>query len=138
MPLTLDTLLDEPASALRLMLVEPGASAHAGSLSEVQHLPAPADAMLLVGALIVHMVGVRIYPRPTWVGKAATFFQILTVLAGLGARWFQLPLSPKPIVWVAAVFTVVSGLQYIVQGMRFLNTAHTAEHEEHESTLFRG
>ena len=92
----------------------------------------------LVGALIVHMVGVRIYPRPTWVGKAATFFQILTVLAGLGARWFQLPLSPKPIVWVAAVFTVVSGLQYIVQGMRFLNTAHTAEHEEHESTLFRG
>jgi len=72
------------------------------------------------------------------VGKAATFFQILTVLAGLGARWFQLPLSPKPIVWVAAVFTVVSGLQYIVQGMRFLNTAHTAEHEEHESTLFRG
>jgi len=31
------------------------------------------DAMLLVGALIVHMVGVRIYPRPTWVGKAATF-----------------------------------------------------------------
>ena len=61
------------------------------------------DAMLLVGALIVHMVGVRIYPRPTWVGKAATFFQILTVLAGLGARWFQLPLSPKPIVWVAAV-----------------------------------
>jgi len=96
------------------------------------------DAMLLVGALIVHMVGVRIYPRPTWVGKAATFFQILTVLAGLGARWFQLPLSPKPIVWVAAVFTVVSGLQYIVQGMRFLNTAHAAEHEEHESPLFRG
>jgi len=95
------------------------------------------DAMLLVGALIVHMVGVRIYPRPTWVGKAATFFQILTVLAGLSARWFHLPLSPKPVVWLAAIFTVVSGLQYIVQGMRFLNAAHAAEHEEHEQSLFR-
>ncbi len=49
MPLTLDTLLDEPASALRLMLVEPGAAAQAESLSGLQHAPAPGDAMLLVG-----------------------------------------------------------------------------------------
>ena len=48
-PLTLETLLDEPASALRLMLVEPGAAAQVGSLSEIQKAPAPADAMLLVG-----------------------------------------------------------------------------------------
>jgi len=95
------------------------------------------DLMLLVGALIVHMVGVRIYPRPTWAGKAATFLQILAVLAGLGAHWFLLPVSPKPIIWLAAIFTVASGLQYIVQGMRFLNAAYAAEPEEHESSLFR-
>ena len=49
MPLTFDTLLDEPASPLRLMLVEPGAAAQAESLSRLQHAPAPADALLLVG-----------------------------------------------------------------------------------------
>ena len=96
------------------------------------------DVMLIVGALLIHMVGGRIYPRPTWAGKAATFLQILAVLAGLGAHWFLLPVSPKPIIWLAAIFTVASGLQYIVQGMRFLNAAHAAEGEEHESSLLRG
>jgi 16S rRNA (uracil1498-N3)-methyltransferase len=49
MPLTIETFLDEPAPALRLMLVEPGASADVESLSAIQQEPAPADAMLLVG-----------------------------------------------------------------------------------------
>ncbi len=49
MPLTLETLLDEPPPALRLMLVEPGAAAPAGSLSQIQEAPHPADALLLVG-----------------------------------------------------------------------------------------
>jgi len=26
----------------------------------------------MLGALLIHMVGGRIYPRPTWFGKAAT------------------------------------------------------------------
>lgn len=95
------------------------------------------DIMLVVGALIVHMVGARIYPRPTWAGKAATFFQVLTVLAGLGARYVPLSGAPRLLMWAAALFTVVSGLQYIVQGLRFLNAANAAEREEHEASLLR-
>ena len=49
MPLTLETFLEEPPPVLRLMLVEPGASANVESLSGIQKLPAPADASLLVG-----------------------------------------------------------------------------------------
>jgi 16S rRNA (uracil1498-N3)-methyltransferase len=49
MPLTFETLLDEPPPAQRLMLVEPAASAAAESLSAIQHAPPPADALLLVG-----------------------------------------------------------------------------------------
>src|SRR5690606_34445744 len=79
------------------------------------------DVILVLGALLVHMLGVRLYPRPTWAGKAATFFQILTVLSGLTARYFQVPFASL-VMWLAAAFTVASGLQYIVQGMRFLNT----------------
>ena len=44
------------------------------------------DIILMMGALLIHMLGGRIYPRPTWAGKAATFFQILAVLAGMLAR----------------------------------------------------
>ncbi len=95
------------------------------------------DTILVVGALTIHMVGVRIYPRPSWAGKAATFFQVLTVLTGVLARWFQLPLAPRAIMWLAATFTIVSGLQYLVRGMRFLNAAIAAERDESETTLLR-
>ncbi|HSE92967.1 MAG TPA: CDP-alcohol phosphatidyltransferase family protein, partial [Methylomirabilota bacterium] len=95
------------------------------------------DMMLVVGALTMHMVGVRIYPKPSWAGKAAMFFQVLTVLTGVLARWFELPLTPWAIMWLAAVFTIVSGLQYLVQGVRFLNAANAAERDESETTLLR-
>lgn len=95
------------------------------------------DVILIVGALLIYMLGGRIHPRPTWAGKAATFFQILTVLTGLLARFFQVELAPKLVLWLAAGFTVTSGLQYIVQGMRFLNAAHGEEREESREDAFR-
>ena len=95
------------------------------------------DIILIVGALVVHMVGVRIYPEPTWVGKAAMFFQVLTVLTGLLSRYFHVVLAPTLFIWLAAVFTVASGCQYLVRGMRFLNAATATERDEHETTLLR-
>lgn len=94
------------------------------------------DVILVVGALLIYMLGGRIHPQPTWAGKAATFFQILTVLLGLLSRYFRLPFGPAPVLWLAAAFTVVSGLQYIVQGMRFLNAAHGEEREESREDAF--
>jgi cardiolipin synthase len=95
------------------------------------------DVILMVGALVIHVAGGRIYPRPTWAGKAATFFQILTVLAGLATRFVSVGGALTVVMWVAAAFTVISGLQYIVQGMRFLNAAHVAEREADEASLLR-
>ncbi len=94
------------------------------------------DVILMSGALLVHMVGGRIYPRPTAAGKAATFFQILTVLAGLLGRYFSLPLATNVVIWLAAVFTVASGLQYIVQGMRYLNATHEEQPDESHERMF--
>ena len=88
------------------------------------------DVMLIVGALLIHMVGGRIYPRPTWAGKAATFFQILTVLAALLSRYYRMPLGTSVIVWLAAGFTIASGLHYIWQGVHFLNAAECQESDE--------
>jgi cardiolipin synthase len=87
------------------------------------------DVILMVGALAIHMAGGRIHPRPTRAGKLATFFQVLTVLAGLTSHFMRARLGVGVFMWLAAAFTVVSGLQYIVQGMRFLNAAHAAERE---------
>ena len=48
-PLTLETFLDEPATAMRLMLVEPAAGASSEPLSALKDGQIPADATVLVG-----------------------------------------------------------------------------------------
>jgi 16S rRNA (uracil1498-N3)-methyltransferase len=48
-PLSLETYLDEPPPALRLMLVEPSAGGAADSLTALQRESAPADAALMIG-----------------------------------------------------------------------------------------
>ena len=95
------------------------------------------DLILMVGALVIHMAGGRIYPRPTRAGKLATLFQVLTVLSGLASRFMYVAPITIAVMWVAAAFTIVSGLQYIVQGMRFLNAAHAAEREADEASFLR-
>jgi cardiolipin synthase len=95
------------------------------------------DLILMVGALAIHMAGGRITPHPSRAGKLATFCQVLTVLAGLLAPFYPLGTLTRVIVWLAATFTIVSGLQYIVQGMRFLNAAPVAEGEADEASLLR-
>jgi 16S rRNA (uracil1498-N3)-methyltransferase len=49
MPLTLDTFLDEPPATMRLMLVEPGASAEVEPVSTLRTMPIPPDAAVLIG-----------------------------------------------------------------------------------------
>jgi len=48
-PLTLDTYLDEPPPALRLMLVEPGGAFETESLTSLRNDRPPADAAVLIG-----------------------------------------------------------------------------------------
>lgn len=96
------------------------------------------DLFLIIGALLIHMMGARVYPRPTWAGKAATFFQVLTVLAALLSRYFDAPVFLKIVIWPAAVFTIGSGLQYMAQGLHFMNAAHGEEREpSHEDVFYR-
>jgi len=59
------------------------------------------------------------------------------VLAGLATRFVHVGGALTAVMWLAAAFTIISGLQYIVQGMRFLNAAHAAEREADEASLLR-
>jgi phosphatidylglycerophosphate synthase len=80
----------------------------------------------------VHIVGVRLDPRPTRAGKLATFCQVVTVLLGLVSRYAAVDPALQVAMWLAAIFTIYSGCQYLVQGMRFLNST---ERDEHEASL---
>jgi phosphatidylglycerophosphate synthase len=54
------------------------------------------------------------------------------------ARVYQVQLALWSVLWLAAAFTVISGLQYIIQGMRFLNASPAAQREDSpENALFR-
>lgn len=95
------------------------------------------DLILVIGALAIHMAGGRITPRPTRAGKLATFFQIGTVFFGVVTPFYRWPAGLKGVIWLAATFTILSGLQYIVQGMGFLNAVHDEPRTPDETTLYR-
>jgi 16S rRNA (uracil1498-N3)-methyltransferase len=95
MPLTFETLLDEPASALRVMLVEPAASAEVEPISVLMKAPAPSDLLLFVGPE-------GGWTEPEWSAAAASGVRLMT----LGPRTLRADAVP-----VAAI----SVLQFIFE-----------------------
>jgi cardiolipin synthase (CMP-forming) len=79
------------------------------------------DLILSVGVLVIHVSGGTVHPAPTWVGKTSTVCQMAAVLAAMLAFFFRVPTIPMLFAWLAALFTVTSGLQYLVQGLKQLN-----------------
>ena len=80
------------------------------------------DLVLSVGVLVIHVAGGTVHPMPSMLGKLSTVFQMATVLAAMMSFYFRaFPGLPKVLAWVTAAFTVASGLQYIVQGLKQIN-----------------
>jgi CDP-diacylglycerol--glycerol-3-phosphate 3-phosphatidyltransferase len=73
------------------------------------------DAIILLGALVVYIVKQQINIHPTRWGKLTTTFQMLSVVA----VFLQLKLTPL-LWWVAAGWTLVSGLDYVRRGFKTL------------------
>ena len=80
------------------------------------------DLILSVGVVVIHVAGGTVHPAPSWLGKASTLFQMTTVLSAMLAFYFKMLLSlPRAAAWVTAFFTIASGLQYLVLGLKQLN-----------------
>ena len=92
MPLMLETALDEPA-VLRLMLVEPNATASVEPMSVLQQAPAPADATLYVG------------PEGGWAAEE------WTAAAAHGVRLISL--GPRTLRADAAPIAAISVLEFL-------------------------
>jgi cardiolipin synthase len=76
------------------------------------------DAVILVGAGILHFfIGAKMRVKPSWTGKVATVCQMCAI------AWVMLQLHFLPLIFVvivAGVFTLVSGVIYVVEGVRQL------------------
>lgn len=74
------------------------------------------DIILLIGALLIFMVHGQVPVEATKWGKISTFFQVTAVI-GMLLQW---PISVAT--WyVALVFAVISGIDYIRYGIKVLN-----------------
>ena len=76
------------------------------------------DVILLIGMAIIHYTGTKFSVRPHLTGKIATVLQMATVL------WTLLKFNPAVLPYItipAAIFTGVSGLLYVINGMTHLN-----------------
>jgi cardiolipin synthase (CMP-forming) len=75
------------------------------------------DAVILVGSAVLHLLNGKVQVRPSWTGKVATVCQMCAI------AWVMLQLRflPLPfVVIVAGFFTVVSGVIYVMDGVRQL------------------
>ncbi|MFH1778662.1 MAG: CDP-alcohol phosphatidyltransferase family protein [Candidatus Omnitrophota bacterium] len=74
------------------------------------------DVIIVLGAVVIFLMsgGIKISPSP--LGKATTFFQMITIISVL------LQYRHSNYIWnLAIAFTVLSGIDYIVRGARLLN-----------------
>lgn len=84
------------------------------------------DAILILGAMVIHVSVGHTEVRPRIAGKMATFFQmglILWVLGGGPTRGFAWVLA------LATACTLVSAVQYVIDGTRQLAKAHAHDHK---------
>jgi cardiolipin synthase len=76
------------------------------------------DAVILVGAVVLHLlIGDKMRVKPHWTGKVATVCQMVAI------GWVMLQFHFIPlltVVIVAGVFTFVSGMAYVTDGVRQL------------------
>ena len=86
------------------------------------------DAVILVGAGVLHMLNGKVHVKPSWTGKVATVLQMAAI------AWVMLQLRFLPLLYVviaAGIFTFISGIIYVSDGIRQLQVeghAHATRH----------
>jgi len=75
------------------------------------------DAVILVGAVVLHLLNGKVLVKPNWTGKVATVCQMCAI------GWVMLQLRFLPLLFVvivAGIFTLISGVVYVMDGVRQL------------------
>ena len=75
------------------------------------------DAVILFGSAVLHILNGKVRVRPSWTGKVATVLQMAAI------AWVMLQFHALPLLYVvvaAGLFTFVSGVIYVRDGVRQL------------------
>ncbi|MDQ2919894.1 MAG: CDP-diacylglycerol--glycerol-3-phosphate 3-phosphatidyltransferase [Verrucomicrobiota bacterium] len=75
------------------------------------------DVVIVVGSVVLHLLNGTVRVRPSWTGKVATVLQMAAI------AWVMLQLRILPLrymVIAAALFTFISGVIYVMDGVRQL------------------
>jgi cardiolipin synthase len=76
------------------------------------------DAVILFGSAVLHILNGKVRVRPSWTGKVATVLQMAAI------AWVMLQMQIFPLIYIvcaAGLFTFVSGLIYVRDGVRQLS-----------------
>jgi CDP-diacylglycerol--glycerol-3-phosphate 3-phosphatidyltransferase len=75
------------------------------------------DVVILVGSAVLHLLNGQVKVRTSWTGKVATVLQMAAL------AWVMLQLRFMPLIYVVALaglFTLISGVIYVMDGVRQL------------------
>jgi len=77
------------------------------------------DIIIISGFLILYVVLGGLEPKPSRISKCTTFLQIFAIIYAL---LLNIRVSSGIfIVWITVIFTVISGINYIIYGAKLLN-----------------
>lgn len=82
------------------------------------------DCIILLGIAVLSMMSISFEIHPAFVSKVTTMLQLLTILLVLALRGLTDTGAPQwlPLVyWLTAFFTILSGLGYLIRGIRLIN-----------------
>ncbi|MEY2509005.1 MAG: hypothetical protein QOH01_3334 [Verrucomicrobiota bacterium] len=76
------------------------------------------DVVILIGSAVLHILNGTVRVRPSWTGKVATVLQMAAI------AWVMLQMRIPPLIYVvfaAGLFTLISGMIYVRDGVRQLS-----------------
>jgi cardiolipin synthase len=82
------------------------------------------DFIILLGVSVLSIMSVTVEIRPAFVSKVTTGLQLITILLALSVRCLPCDFNGiwlLALYWVTALFTIISGLNYMWKGMELIN-----------------
>jgi cardiolipin synthase len=79
------------------------------------------DVIILIGMSICYISDIHVPINPSFVSKATTLFQLLTITIALFSEFYPLTIIMGLFCWMTAILTIISGLHYVFIGMRLLH-----------------
>jgi len=79
------------------------------------------DIILTLGSMVIYFTGNSLTIKPSLLGKATTVFQFLVVTLTLVLIAYGIESDfLQGVYWATAGFTVASGVQYVIRGMKIM------------------